>query len=211
MSSTRPDETPDPKSIVQGMALLACGRAEGISRFRGTVNAFLAALAPGIAYNVVIFFLALLQKDTIVGLIRVELSLCAFLALPVISYAFAKRWNREERWLRYATASAWSQWTSLFVFVMVMAISALALPGLANRPGFDRAVMMASQLYDLWLGMFIARCGLEISRWRAALLYGSTALFVLICYTVATLLPPHHSYLSEILLADFGAHDRMSG
>nr|WP_194300945.1 hypothetical protein [Acetobacter oeni] len=188
------------------MALLASGRSEGINRFRGTVNAFLAALAPGLAFNLVSFFVALLGKDTIAGLIRVELSLCAFLALPVISYAFTRRWDREDRWLRYATAAAWSQWTSVFVFVAVMAISTLALPSLAERPGFGHAVMFSSQLYDLWLGMFIARCGLEISRWRAVLLYGVTALFILACYGVASLLPPHHPFLSEILLGDFGGH-----
>ncbi|NHO33490.1 hypothetical protein GOB85_13430 [Acetobacter sp. LMG 1636] len=189
------------------MALLACGRAEGIERFRGTVNSFLAALSPGIAFNLVSFFLALLQKDTIVGLIRVELSLCAFLALPVISFLFARKWGREDRWLRYATASAWSEWTSLFICVVVMALAALVMPALADRPGFGHAVMFSSQLYDLWLGMFIARCGLDISRGRAVLVYGAATLFVLVCYSVASLLPPHYPFLTEILLGDFGPHN----
>lgn len=211
MTPLSSQDRPDPRSVFQGMALLACGRAEGLEKFKGTVNGFLAALAPGIAYNIVFMLLALMQKDAVVGVIRVELSLCSFLALPVISNWFAVRWGKEDRWLRYATAAAWSQWTSVFVLALVMAIAAFLMPRVAEMPGFGNAAIAATQLYDLWLGIFIARCGLGITRWRAVLVAVAVLLFVLACYGLASVLPPHHGFLAEVLSVDVRAHQAGSG
>ncbi|GBQ26889.1 hypothetical protein AA0472_2259 [Acetobacter estunensis NRIC 0472] len=181
------------------MALLACGRAEGIERFGGSVDSLLSALAPGLAMCLVGFLTVPLQKQPFIGLVRVELSFCTLLALPVISHALARRWGREKLWLRYATAAVWCEWVTVLVSIVALLLGALMFSPLASSPGFGTAVVLASDLYGLWLGVFVARKGLALGWGRAIVLYGATFVFALVCYGLASFLPPHYNFVQDLL------------
>ncbi|GBQ93799.1 hypothetical protein AA23498_1836 [Acetobacter nitrogenifigens DSM 23921 = NBRC 105050] len=199
MSTERRSDPPDPKSVVQGMALLASGRAEGLNRFRGSADSFLAAIAPGVAINLVSLLLVTMQDHVAIGLTKVELSFCALLAPPVISNFFARRWGREDLWLRYATAAAWCEWVSVFVSVVALAIASLFAPALVHTPSFVQAVVAAAELYGVWLGWFVAKVGLRLSWGKALVVYGASVVFALICYGLASVFPPHYSFIADLL------------
>lgn len=191
--------TPNPKAILEGMTLLASGKSEGIQRFGNSVENFLAALAPGLAMCIVGLLTVALQKEPVLGFICVELSFCTLLALPVISWFFAKKWGREELWLRYATAASWCEWITVLVSAVAMAMGSLLFSSLAETSGFAMAIVFSSDLYGLWLGVFVAKVGLRLSWPRAILLYGTTFCFALICYGLASLLPPHYNFINDLL------------
>ncbi|AQS84520.1 MAG: hypothetical protein ABF876_05935 [Acetobacter aceti] len=191
--------TPNPKAILEGMTLLASGRAEGLQRFGNSIEHFLAALAPGLAMCLVGLLTVPLQKDPALGFIRVELSFCTLLALPVISHFFAKKWGREELWLRYATAGSWCEWITVLVSAIAMSLGTMLFSSVAGTPGFAMAIVMSSDVYGIWLGIFVAKIGLRLSWPRAALLYGTTFCFALICYGLASLLPPHYNFINDLL------------
>lgn len=155
------------------MTLLASGKSEGIQRFGNSVEHLLAALAPGLAMCLVGLLTVALQKNPALGFIRVELSFCTLLALPVFSWFFAKKWGREELWLRYATAASWCEWITVLVSAIAMAIGSLLFSSLAETTGFAIAIVFSSDLYGIWLGVFVAKVGLRLSWPRAVILYGS--------------------------------------
>ncbi|MEE8662728.1 MAG: hypothetical protein SOH81_03975 [Acetobacter sp.] len=187
-----------PKTVLRGMMLLALGRREGIECFRATPDAFLAALAPGIALNLVSLVISLMQHGRGIALTRVALSFCALLGPPVVSHMMARFWKREEQWLRYATAAAWCEWVTVLVTVMALLMAALIMPSLAHQPAFGKALMVTTELYGVWLGWFVARIGLGIGAGKALLLYAMTVLFVVGCYALASVVPPHHAYIMDL-------------
>lgn len=195
---------PDPRSVIQGMTLLAYGRPEGIRMFGSTVDSLLAALSPGLAMCLVGLFTSFLQKDPFLALGRVELSFCTLLALPVISHFFARRWGKEGLWLRYATAAVWCEWVSVFVSIAALAVGSVLFSALAGTPSFGRVIVGVSNLYGLWLGIFVAKTGLQLSWFRATLIYGATACFALCSYEIASLLSLHYNYLSDLFQPVFG-------
>ncbi|MFT8720108.1 hypothetical protein [Acetobacter sp.] len=209
MNSGLRSDTPNPKSIVEGMTLLACGRAEGIQRFGARVDNLLAALAPGLAMCIVGLLTVALQKQPVLGMVRVELSFCTLLALPVFSHFFAKKWRREELWLRYATAAIWCEWVTVFVSVAALAMGSVMFSSISGNAGFGTAVVLTSDIYGLWLGTFVAKVGLRISWPKAILLYGSTFCFALVCYYLASQFSPHYNFISDLLQPGFtsGAGD----
>jgi hypothetical protein len=174
---------PRPKSgsIVVGMLRLARGRADGIWQFGGTRDAFLASLAPLVAFPMVGGILMLLGGGGLSALSDLLATLCALLAPPVLSYEVARLWGREATWLRFATAFNWCQWiipvvgSLLLLTAGIMVIS--GLPRSAARLG----VVLGLVSYGLWLHWFLARHGLGLSRLRAALMvFGVNLLTVLI-------------------------------
>lgn len=193
------------KSIVQGMALLACGRPEGLTRFRGTVDSVLSSLAPGVAIHLVALLLVALHKNPVIEIINVELSFCGFLALPVFSQFFARRWGREELWLRYATAASWCEWVHVLVLVVAVLITGLLFPAFLHNSGFIKALAVSAGLYGFWLGAFVIRTGLRLGWGRAILLYGLMALFGVGCDVVASFLPPYHAFWAEIFQSPLSA------
>nr|WP_194299816.1 hypothetical protein [Acetobacter conturbans] len=187
------------------MTLLACGRSEGIQRFGSGVDNFLAALSPGLAMCIVGLVAVALQKQPVLGLIRVELSFCTLLALPVISHFFARRWGREDLWLRYVTAAVWCEWITVLVSVVALAAGSVLFSALADSPGFGTAIVLSSDMYGLWLGIFVAKSGLRLSWPKAIVLYGATFCFALLCYGLASLLPPHYHFINDLFQPGFTA------
>jgi uncharacterized membrane protein YphA (DoxX/SURF4 family) len=95
-------------------------------------------------------------------------TLIALLAPPVISQAIARRWGREERWFRFATALNWCQWVlPLIAAVLVLLAGFMVQAGVPMR---QAVIMLCCVLlaYAFWLQWFLARRGLDLSGLRAA-------------------------------------------
>jgi hypothetical protein len=170
MSGQAHGQRPSPGSIVVGVMRLARGRADGIAQFGATREAFLASLAPLVAFPLVGGALMLLGGGGLAALSDLLATLCALLAPPVLSFEVARLWGREAAWPRFATAFNWCQWAIPIlgsVLLMVLAILiGLGLP----RPIARMMVVLGLVAYGLWLHWFLARHGLGLSRLRAALL-----------------------------------------
>ncbi|MBV8915674.1 MAG: hypothetical protein JOZ05_21880 [Acetobacteraceae bacterium] len=153
-----------------GVWRVARGRADGMLRFGGTTQSFLASLAPLIAFPLVGAMLVLLREGLLPALSLLAVTIIAQLAPPVLSHALAQRWGREHLWLHYGTAYNWCYWA-----IPVVATLLMTLFGTGLRAGLppDVAIQgffVALAAYSLWLHWFIARHGLSLTRWRAALL-----------------------------------------
>jgi len=170
MSGSARGRRPPPCSIILGVIRLARGRADGIRQFSATRDAFLASLAPLIAFPLVGGALMLLGGGGLTALSDLLATLCALVAPPVLSFEVARLWGRQDAWLRFATAFNWCQWIIPvigFVLLMVLAILAtLGLPRTIARAGFVLGLIS----YGLWLPWFLARHGLGLSRVQAGLL-----------------------------------------
>jgi hypothetical protein len=149
---------------------LACGHADGIGQFGATRDAFLASLAPLIAFPLVGGVLMLVAGGGLAALSDLLATLCALMAPPVLSFEVARLWGRGDAWLRFATAFNWCQWVIPVVGILLLLLlgimAALGLPRAVARA----AVVLALVAYGLWLHWFLARHGLGLSRLRAALL-----------------------------------------
>ncbi|MGH7119493.1 MAG: hypothetical protein ACREFP_10980 [Acetobacteraceae bacterium] len=179
-------------AILAGLILLAQGCPEGFRHFGGSVQAFLASLAPLVAFPLVGGLLIATSGRPAEGLMSFLETICVLLAQPVISEALAERWGRGDQWLRYATAFNWCQW-----LIPLLAIALLAMGGLLLSFGMPSGLIAPLLLtgiicYALWLQWFLARRGLDISALQAV------ALVVLVNLGTAILL------LFPRLLASFG-------
>ncbi len=157
------------RQVVHGLFLLGTGRSEGFSRFEGGRDAFLASLSPPIAFLLVLSALLLSQRPSLPALCLVLLMLCAVLLPPVLSHLLARLWRRADRWQRYATASAWSVWLVLPVYLPAMLLASVLLQMGLGREAADRAAMLLLAGYFLWLQWFMAWKGLAIGRFKAVL------------------------------------------
>lgn len=170
MSGSLRRQPPVRASIPRGILLLARGRADGLSQFGDTPPAFLASLAPLIAFPLVGAGLMLAQGDGLPALTALLSTFCALLAPPVLSHELARVWRREEQWLLFATAFNWCQWA---IPVLAAVLLTLAYPALAAAMSTETAgivTIAAIASYALWLHWFLARHALMISGLRAALL-----------------------------------------
>ena len=157
-------------SIVRGVMRLARGRVDGFSQFGATRESFLASLAPLVAFPLVGGVLMLMGGGGIGALSDLLATVCALIAPPVLSFEIARLWHREAAWLRFATAFNWCQWAipvlgSMLLLVLGVLV-ALGLPRDAAR----WLALLGLVGYGLWLHWFVARHGLGLSRFRAAVL-----------------------------------------
>ena len=154
-------------NILRGIARLARGRGEGMVEFPATVSGFLLSLTPMLGYALITSAAVVSQSDAGSGLLWLLFSLVGLLTPTVLSHAIARRWNREEDWLRYATAYNWVQCAlPLAGIPMLFAIKIMV--------GLGLAVGVAAELgllglfgYLMWLSWVMARAGLDLSRGRA--------------------------------------------
>jgi len=158
------------RSALLGIALVARGRRDGFQQFGNTPEAFLASLAPLIAFPLVNAGLLLLDGQGWGAAEGFLQALCAVLAPPVLSQALAQAWGRDAAWLRYATAFNWCQWA-----VPAMAAALLLVLGVLLDAGLPQdiaeiAFLASLAAYAFWLHWFVTRHGLGLGRWRAALL-----------------------------------------
>jgi hypothetical protein len=170
-------------NILLGIVRVACGRADGLARFGATRQAFLASLAPLVAFPLVGGALLLLGGAGRAGAAQLLATLCALLAPPVLSFEVARLWGRRSAWLRFATALNWCQWAIPIVAVVLLGVLPPILGAVLPERAAVAATLGAVGCYALWLHWFVARHGLALSRLRAAALVAlvnlGTALLVL--------------------------------
>lgn len=159
-----------PGSIVLGIVRLARGRSDGMQQFGATRDAFLASLAPLIAFPLVGGMLMLAGGGGLTAVSDLLATLCALVAPLVLSFEVARLWRRQQFWLRFATAFNWCQWVIPcvgFVLLVVFGVlAALGVPRWAAQVG----LLLGLLSYAFWLHWFLARHGLGLSRSRALLL-----------------------------------------
>jgi hypothetical protein len=163
MSGRASAPRPSPGSIVLGVMRLARGRADGFRQFGATREAFLASLAPLIAFPLVGGVLMLLGGGGRVALTDLLATICALVAPPVLSFEIARLWGKEAAWLRFATAFNWCQWA-----IPVLGSVLLLLLGMLITLGLPQSlarifVVFGLVAYGLWLHWFLARHGLGLS------------------------------------------------
>ncbi len=170
MKPSMPRQRTAAPNILLGIVRVACGRADGLARFGATREAFLASLAPLVAFPMVGGILMLLQGAGRAGAAQLLATLCALLGPPVLSFELARLWNRRAAWLHFAVALNWCQWAIPMVAAVAIAV---AFP-LLNAVLSERAALAGSLsvvgCYALWLHWFVARHGLGLSRLRATAL-----------------------------------------
>ena len=126
-------------------------------------------MSPPIAFLLVLAALLLSQRPTVAALCLLLLLFCAVLLPPVLSHLMARLWRRGERWQRYATASAWSVWLALPVYLPAMLLASVLLQMGIGREAANGAAVLLLAGYFLWLQWFMAWKGLAISRFKAVL------------------------------------------
>ena len=178
-------------SVVKGLLLVARGRPEGLQCFGASSDAFLAALAPWLAFLLVAALLMLLRHPTAVGATLILLSFCALLLPPVLSHLLARRWKREGFWLRYATATVWCEWLVIFAYAVSLLAGTLLLQLGVPADLAGAMFLVLFVCYGLWLHWFLAWRGLELSRLQAGILVVSVIAATALMCAVAQLLPPH--------------------
>lgn len=171
--------------VVVGIVRCARGRADGIDCFDATREGFLASLAPLVVFPVLLSAVVAGQAGLPAGIVELLVLACAVLAVPVLTHLVSRWMAREAAWLRLATAANWCQWIMPMLAVMtlwvLLALSDLFAPWLTAKQVVG-GVLAACSLYWLWLQWFLARHGLGVSRWRAAVavvaVHGGAALLV---------------------------------
>jgi hypothetical protein len=173
-----------------GLLLLAIGRRAGFGYFGADKEAYLASLAPLLAFTLVPCALVALAGAPRFGASLGLMTLCQILAPAVIADWLCSRWDCRDRWPLYANIL---NWTPLLAFIVLAPALVLArvllLLGLPQKVVADVA-MLAVSLYGLWFQWRLARGALEISRWRAAQLLGATLLFGVLVVTIQGVFGP---------------------
>jgi hypothetical protein len=156
--------------IWRGVFLLARGKAAGIKEFGNSMDSMTASLAPLIAFPMVGAAITAINGQPKLAAIAFLARLCAVLALPVITYEFARLTKRDSLWLRTTTALDWSFW----IIIPLLLIAGFTGAGLVSA-GLDikyaeYAALALLIAYLLWLQWFTIRTGLNLSWPQAALL-----------------------------------------
>jgi hypothetical protein len=159
-----------PPSVLRGVLRLACFDARGLGQFGASAEAFLASLAPLVAFPLVGAVLLAGRGNALGALAGFLATLCTLLAPPVLSHGLAVIWKRDADWLRYATAFNWCQWAIPLAGAIVLLLAAtLTATGMPDRQAAMLA-LAALAVYALALHWFVARTALRLSVLRTTLL-----------------------------------------
>ena len=158
------------RNALLGIVLVARGRREGLEQFGATRDAFLASLAPLVAFPLVGSGLLLAAGYRWQALEDFLATLCAVLAPSVLSQALARAWKREAAWLHYATAFNWCQWAVPVVGMLILMILGLLLDAGLSENAATLAFAASLAAYAFWLHWFVTRHGLGLGAWRSVLL-----------------------------------------
>jgi hypothetical protein len=161
---------PGRRSLMLGIMRLAMLRADGIGQFGDTRQSFLNSLAPLVAFPLVAAMLGMLSGVGAGALTALLVVLVAVLAPPVISHLLARLWGRESEWLRYATAFNWLRLAMMGAFALSLPAMAILVAAGLGEEGAMTTGLLGVALYNLLLDWFLARVGLRLDGWRAALL-----------------------------------------
>jgi hypothetical protein len=161
---------PGRPNILRGIALLCRGRAAGLAEMGAGPQDFLSSLAPLIAFPLVGCALMMSQGSVADAATDFLATLIAILAPPVISHFLARRWGREDQWLRFATAFNWCQWVLPLLGALLVLVAGFLVQG--GMPLRSAVVLLCCVLlaYAFWLHWFLARHGLALPAGRAVLL-----------------------------------------
>lgn len=161
---------PRGRNIVRGILRLATGHADGLAQFGDTSDAFLASLAPLVAFPLVGAALMLVGGGGLAALSDLLATVCALLAPPVLSHELAQVWGCAARWTRFAVAFNWCQWVIPVVASMLVMVAGLLLALGVPNDACLAVVVVGLAAYGMWLHWFLARHGLGLGRGRAILL-----------------------------------------
>ena len=161
---------PGGSNILRGVLLICRGQARGFADIGSVPDAFLASLAPMIAFPLVGCALMVAEGMVLDGVTDFLASLVAILAPPVVAFALANRWGKVAGWLRFATAFNWCQWVLPIIGIPLVILGSILMQlGLPLGPVV--AVLCAVLLaYAFWLHWFMARHALALGRARALLM-----------------------------------------
>ena len=166
-----------------GLLLLAVGRKSGFACFGTDNDAYLASLAPLVAFTLVSGGLLALKTPRGAATLFL-LSLCQVLAPPVIAYPLCRRWGRLDRWALYANILNWAPFLFFMVLALVMLVARIAVQsGMAADPAAGFALLLLLG-YMLWFQWFVARGALAISRRQTAVLLGATLAFGVVLVSI---------------------------
>jgi len=167
--------------IMRGLWLLATGRPGGIKEFSASMEGLTASLGPLIAFPLVGAAITAYQGQPELAALAFLARLCAVLAVPLLTFEAARLMRREALWMRTATALNWSFWMVVpLIFIAAVAGALLVTAGL-DQTRAEYAAMGMILGYLLWFQWFAIRSGLQISRFKAALLV------IVMCLAVAVL------------------------
>jgi len=155
--------------VLRGLLLIGRGRAEGLDYFNATRDGFLAGLSPPIAFLLVFGALVLSQRPRADTLGFVLVLLCGILMPPVLSHLMARLWKRGDHWLRYATASLWSNWLVFLVYPPAILLASILVAGGVSKQAAGTVMTVTTSAYMLWLAWFLAWKGLAIGWFKALL------------------------------------------
>ncbi|OYV40302.1 MAG: hypothetical protein B7Z80_04885 [Rhodospirillales bacterium 20-64-7] len=158
------------QNVLVGLFRIARGRADGVGCFGATPQAFLASLAPLIAFPLVAAGLGMFTEGPRRALTGLAIAICAMLTPAVISFELARIWKRADAWLRFATAFNWCEWIlPAIAFLTMVPLSAAIGAGMSETVA-SAALITCLVVYGLWLHWFLARKALGLSGYRAVLL-----------------------------------------
>ncbi len=170
----RPGHRPPAHRSGLGLLYLAIGRREGFADFGDTTEAYLASLAPLIAFDLVTAVLTAAAGHVHAAVLGFLILLCMWLAPPVIAHPLCRRWGRAEAWSRYVNILNWAVMLMFVVNSLVMAVAALAGSAGAEPRLVQGLAGLAVVVYGLWFHWFVARGTVAVSRWRTVVLLLAT-------------------------------------
>jgi len=139
------------------------GRSAGFEHFGTDAHAYLASLAPLVAFALVWGGIVAVASTPLVG-IKVFLVILIYTIAPVvIAHPLCRRWQRDALWAMYANIVNWSKLLIVMLAPMAFGLSEAA-------PPVAGAVFLGFLGYSFWFQWFTARGALRISGWRALLL-----------------------------------------
>jgi hypothetical protein len=154
--------------ILLAISRVARGRSDGLGLFGNSPQAFLASLAPQLAFPIVGGAMMLAGGGGLPVIRDLLSTLCLLLAPQVLSFELARLWRRDAAWFRFATAFNWCQWVLPALGLAVLLILSVAMPN-ANPRYTAPALIGIVGSYGLWLHWFVSRKALGLSTGRAIL------------------------------------------
>jgi hypothetical protein len=156
--------------VITGIFRIARGRPDGIDCFGASSQAFLASLAPLLAFPLVGTAIGLFTEGVISSLTEFAMYVCALLTPAVLSSELARWWGRSDHWLRFATAFNWCEWILPLVGCLIMIPISVAIGVGLNAHVASLILLACLGLYGLWLHWFLAHHALSLSKVRAAVM-----------------------------------------
>jgi hypothetical protein len=154
-------------NVLKGMFLLARGRAAGLNEFGNSTNALAASVAPLIAFPLVGSVLLAVNGDPKVAILAFISRMCVVMALSLVTYEFAHRVQRDETWLRTATALNWSFWMVIPLLLIAGICGAVLVQAGVKEKLAEQIMIGVMGAYMLWYHWFTVRNGLRLGIWTA--------------------------------------------